>query len=38
MTPMIGMIGRGLKFIFAKIKFVISIFGIFKLMAVQINP
>lgn len=38
MTPMIGMIGRGLKFIFAKIKFVISIFGIFNLIAVHNNP
>ena len=38
MTPMIGMIGRVMRFIFAKIRFVISIFGIFNLMAVQINP
>lgn len=29
---------RVMRFIFAKIRFVISIFGIFNLMAVQINP
>ena len=38
MTPMTGMIGRDMRFVSAKIRFVISIFGIFKLMVVRINP
>lgn len=35
MTPMIGTIGRGMRFDSAKIRFVISIFGIINLIAVR---